>query len=243
MKPLLHVVLFLPLLALAQTSQVHIAGNSYPVEFGDATLSVTNRQRIATDLTIIFSPATSFEDSKGKEDDVTSGQFAPNVFKTMFLSGEKNEGIFVLDQNAYQRVRVEKTASDKYLQSFALMKTHSNAVGKVNAFVAMMNDPNLQTKPIQVLRDMFHYELKKDGITPVTDADVRAYVAEVIQPFRCRGFSALHFSLEQRPEVNGAEVLVISLCLFGKAPEEEGDPPISWPILFHNGRWGFGHFP
>ena len=70
MKTLHYIALLccisLPLLAQAQTSQVHIAGSNYFIEFKDAMLSATNRQRIASDLTIVFSLSASFEELKGQ---------------------------------------------------------------------------------------------------------------------------------------------------------------------------------
>jgi hypothetical protein len=48
-----------------QGVQIHIAGADYPVEFEDAELSVTDRQRILSDLTVPFSFVPSFEDLKG----------------------------------------------------------------------------------------------------------------------------------------------------------------------------------
>ena len=55
----------LSLLSQAQTAQVHIAGNNYPVEFEDTALSSADRQRIASDLAVPFSFVLSFEELKG----------------------------------------------------------------------------------------------------------------------------------------------------------------------------------
>jgi len=48
-----------------QAVQIHIAGADYPVEFEDAELSVTDRQRIVSDLIVPFSFVPSFGELKG----------------------------------------------------------------------------------------------------------------------------------------------------------------------------------
>jgi len=238
MKKVHYVVLLcLPFLGQAQTVQVRIAGNNYPVGFADTSLSTTNQQRIASDLTIVFSPVSSFEQSKGRE--VETGVFQPDSSMSMLSSDKKREGIFIIDQGNNKSVRIDKVASDNYLQAFAFLKAHSNAVLKASEFVKLLNSANLLAQPIQVLRDLLYAELP---LTQEADEGVREYITEM-QRNKFFGISALNFALKRLPDAGNVEVLVMELFMVDKTDPSDPSNFGTFLIDFHNGKWGFGRSP
>jgi len=228
----------LPFFGQAQTAQVCIAKTNYPAEFLDANLSFTNRQRIATDLTLVFSLAPSFENARERRE-IENGVFKPNIDISMFGWDEKSEGIFLVEQNNQKSIRIDKVASDLYLKSFALMKTHSNAVQKAHEFVTMLNHTNLLALPIQDLRGLFHPELlsKED----FSDDEARALVTG-LQKHNFLGISVLNVFLQRVPQVDNAEVLVMGVYMVDKInPSQEKS--YGWTFDFYKGKWGFGRVP
>ena len=230
----------LPFLAQAQTSKVHIAGSDYPAQFGDVELSFTNQQRIASDLTLIFSLAPSFEELKSTA--AENGGVSPKNGIAMFGLSEASEGIFLVDQDNRKSIRVDKVASDRYLKAFTLMNAHSNAVQKSREFVALMNSPDLLSQPIQTLRNLFHIQPLSDiAEEEFTDDWVREFVTEM-HNYRYPEIPALNFFLQRLPQVNNAEVLVTGVYMV----EKTNPPPervYGRPIDFYHGRWGFGRTP
>lgn len=204
----------------AQTAQVHIAGSHYSATFSDTTLSADNQQRIAADLTTAFSLTTSSE-----------------KLKSMLSEDERRNVVFV-DENNQKIMQIAKPLSDKYLNAFALMGNHSNAVQKANEFIALLNSTNLLSQPIQVLRDLHHLEPSAQGSLPPDHAFQE--MATEIQRNTYLGFSALRFSLQRRPEAGQAEVPVIMLFMISKSdPSDTG----GFPIAYYDGRWGAGISP
>ena len=223
----------------AQTSQVHIAGNDYPVNFADTNLSSMVRQRIASDLTLIFSPATSFEESKRRE--VEEGKFRPHPEQAAFMLSRSSEGIFLIDQNNQQSIQVDKVASDLYLKSFALMKAQSNAVQKAKEFVTMLNATDLSALSAQELRGLIHAELWPKGEDNNSDEGIQIFFT-MMQKYRCLDICALNFFWQRMPEDDSTKVLVAGVYMVDKA-----DPPVesptACPIEFYKGKWGFGRMP
>ena len=196
-----------------------------PVVFEDASLSVTDRQRIVSDLTILLSFASSFEKLKGIE--IEPGVFRP---ETLFL--DERESFFILDDGDQKSVRVGKVFSDEYLQLLALMDNHSEAIQKVRELVALLNGDNLLSKPIQVLRDLYHWEHSSD--TP-SDDEVRAVVAEM-QQWKYLGVSALAFDITKPTRSGEVEVPVIFVLMVDK---NEKDPSEfgGYFLEYKDGRW------
>ncbi|MCL1919600.1 MAG: hypothetical protein FWG50_00755 [Kiritimatiellaeota bacterium] len=243
MKKLHYVVamLCLPFWGQAQTVQVRIAETNYPAIFTDASLSVTNQQRIAADLTLVFSLASSFDRLKGRLGG-EEGVFEPNIDVSMFCLSEWNDGILLIDQGNQKSVRVQKTASDLYLRSFALIEAHSNAVRAAHEFVTMLNHTNLLAQSIQVLRNLYHVAPLSDiEEEDFTDDEVLRRVAER-QNYKYPEISVRNFFLQRIPELDDAEVLVTCLYMIEKA-----DPSLEKiygiPIDFYKGRWGLGRSP
>ena len=222
----------LSLLGQAQTTQIHIAGNKYPVEFGDSTLSITNRQCIASDLATIFSFASSFKDLEDREEVIKDFLFGD--------SSDEVNNIFVTGPNDNKLVRVDKVLSDKYLPAFALMKANSNAVQKAYEFVALLNNPNLPSQPIQALRDLYHVAPLAENAHHPSDTALQNFVTE-LQQYKMPGFSALRFSVQRLPEFGDADIPVIE-CLFMFHKSNTGKT-LTLPIDFYNGQWGFGRSP
>ena len=243
MKKLLHATLFLPLFGLAQTAQVHIAGAEYPVIFADTNLLPTAMQRIATDLTVVFSPALSFEEAKGRGLDAMvkatvplpgggtsitningvgrwAGAFKPSLDKTLF--SEEEEGFFIVDYDNQKSVQVSKVASSNYVHAFKLMDAHSNAVQKAYAFAVMLKTTDWSTQPIQALKGLHH--MTPEDRDAFNDDYYRTF-AEEMQQHVTLGITALGFSLKKRPEVGDKIVLVYGSLL-----------------LYYDGRWGFGKY-
>ena len=230
----------LPFLAQAQTAQIHIAGNAYPIEFADTTLSATNKYRIASDLTLIFSLASSFEEARGGGGhEIEEGVFEPNTDVAMFCFSEWGEDFLLVDQNNQRSIRVKKTGSDRYLRSFALMKTHSNAVHKAREFVTMLNTTDLSTQPIQEVRGLIHAKLWSEE--NISDNSLREGIAE-LQKFKCIEISALNLFLQRVSKADNAEVLVLGLYMADKTnPSPENRR--AWTFDFYNGKWGLGRTP
>ena len=225
----------LPLWGQAQTAQVHVAGSDYPVTFADTTLSATNRQRIASDLTTVFSLAVSFDKLKGEE--AESGVFKMED-PLMFASGE-DEYILIVERDDQQGIRVSKTLTDKYQQAFALVDSHSNAVQKAHEFVAMLNSTNLLSRPVdEVVQEVRHEPL--EGAYALSDNAIREIFVE-LQQLRFPGFSALHFSIQQFPQFDGADIPVINP--FFVIHKTDPSRNIATPIDFYDGKWGFGRSP
>jgi len=247
MKKLLHIALLLPLLGQAQTAQVHIAGSDYPVIFAETNLSFKVRQRIASDLKIIFSPASSFEEVKergmyGKVEPTVplpgggttvtndingfslwAGVFKPNPQKTLFPKKNGGEGVFLVDYNNVKSVRLNAVASSNYVHAFKLVDAHSNAVKKAHEFMATMKNTDWSTQPLQALKDLHH--MTSEEREEMSDDEYLGF-AETVQQHLISKITALGFSLETRPEVGDKKVLV-----YGNV------------LIFYDGRWGFGRFP
>jgi len=231
--------LCLPFFGQAQTVQVCIAKTNYPVEFLDANLSMTNQQRIASDLTLVFSLATSFEEARGNR--VAEGVFRPDIDETMFCFSRWGEDFLLVDQNNQRSIRVKKAGSDRYLKSFALIKTHSNAVHKAKEFVTMLNATDLSALSVQELRGLIHAELWPEGEDNNSDEGIQKFF-EIVQKYRCLDICALNFFWQKMPEDENAKVLVAGLYMVDKAnPPVEN--PTAWPIEFYKGKWGFGRMP
>lgn len=232
--------LYLPFLAQAQTTAlVHVAGSDYPVIFADTNLSSIVKKRVASDLAIVFSLAPSFEELKsGRE--VAEGVFSLNIDMSMFCLSEWNEGISIVDQINAKNIQVNKVVSDKYLQTFALMKVHSNAVQKAHEFVALMNSTNLLSQPIQVLRALRHVELLPEG-EDLSDDGVRQFATER-QKYKYPAISSRNFFLQRIPQLDDAEVLVACLYMIDKS-DPSPEKVYGVPIDFYKGRWGFGRSP
>ena len=244
-----YVITFcLPFLGQAQTAEVQVAGSNYPVLFADTNLSFAVRQRIASDLTIAFSPAPSFEEAMGgglvgsveasiplpgggtavtslNGRDYWDGVFKPSTLGLMLPDGERREGIFLVDYNNQKSLRLNKVASSNYLHAFTLVDAHSNTVQKALAFATTLKNTDWDAQPLQVLKDLLHMT---PGDREEFPEDAYLGFAKDIQQAMppVTGVSALGFSLQKRPEVGGEEVLVYGGLL-----------------LFYDGRWGFGKFP
>ncbi|MCL1919601.1 MAG: hypothetical protein FWG50_00760 [Kiritimatiellaeota bacterium] len=258
MKKLHRIVLLscaaLPFLGQAQTAQVHIAGSAYPVLFADTNLTSKVKQRIADDLTIAFSPAPSFERAMGGDEveattplpggdtavtsfigrDYWEGAFGPSRNHSMLCFDEIREGIYLVDYNGQKSVRIDKVASSNYLHTFALMKAHSNAVAKAHEFVEALKNPNLASEPLQVLKDMHH-------ALPLKETDDDTYRGFARETQKCKNLElcALNFSLQMCPELSDQKVLVaVQFSLYQSDPSKLH----GFPIIFHNGRWGFGKY-
>jgi len=213
-----------------QAVQVHISGSDYPVEFADTSISFTNQQRIASDMTTVFSLVTSFDNSKGDEIDTGVFQLMPSA--SALLLAEEGDNLVIIDNNNMKGIRINKILSDKYLHAFTLLDTNTNAVQKAYEFVALMNSTNLVSQPIQVLRNLSHIV----PIEPLSDDEVRVGVAGM-QTYKYPGISVLNFSLQPRIEADGVEVPVVDLFAARKSDVLKN---IAFPILYHDRRWGFG---
>jgi len=205
----------------AQTAQVQVAGSNYPVIFADTNLSATVRQRIASDLTVVFSPASSFQDLKGR--DGGEGIYKPSFWKTWFLTEKTSEGVFIVDQNNEKSVRLNEVASSNYLHAFAFVDARSNTVQKLREFWITVRDTDWDAQPIKAVKALCY--MKNANGDPISDDEYRGFI-KWMQEKATPDFSVLWFALEKRPEVGNKEVLVHGNLL-----------------LFHNGKWGFGNFP
>ena len=148
-------------------------------------------------------------------------------------------GFFLVDQNNQKSIRVDGVASSNYLHAFALMDAHSNAVQKAHEFVTWLNNPtnNLTALPLQELKNL-HHMTPSNRLSLFNDEAYLGFAEEIEE---CKVFevSALCFYVQSRPEVGGEEVPVIALFT---AKKSDPSDPLAFPILFHNGRWGFGKY-
>ena len=213
----------------------------------DTNLSVTVRQRIASDLTVVFSPAPSFEElGTGKGGYVTSedleleatGFLTPAPSISMIPTNQRREGIFIVNQNGGKRVHINEVASSNYLHAFTLMDANSNAVQKAHEFVAWLNSPtnNLSSLPLKELKKLHNTLPEVRQI--FRDDDYRSFAAE-LQQSKAFEISALCFFVQKSPEVGDTEVPAIALFTISKS---NPTTPFAFPIFFHNGRWGFGKY-
>ena len=217
--------------------QVHIAGKDCPVEFEDASISVTDRQRIIADFSVFLSLASSFDKLKGRE--VKAGVFRPVV-----LPLEEQDGIFLLDDNDKKNIQINSVFSDKYLNAFALTDVHSNAIQQVKDFVALMNDPNLPSKSMPILRDVCRFGRsldEQDNVATLSDADVQAVVTEM-QNEKYLGFSALYFGVGKSTQIDNVELPQLIVLTTGKNTKDPLDFG-GYLIEFHNGKWIRGWLP
>jgi len=227
----------------AQTSQVHIADATYPVIFADTNLSSLVKQRIAADLTVCFSPATSFDDAMGRGGDeveaaaplpggntaITTqngadyweGAYKPYDFAGM-LPDEMRKNIFLVDYNNQKSVRVTAAASSNYLNAFTLVDTHSNTVQKLHVFLATLKNTDWSQQPLQAMKDLLH--LTPQEREQLSADDYRDF-AEAVKQNATLGVTVLQFSWATRPEAGGKKVLVYG--------------PVT---LFYEGRWGIVNF-
>ena len=228
-------MLCLPLLGQAQTAQVHIAGVDYPVMFVDTNLSLEVKQRIASDLKIVFSSVPSFEKARGRE--AESGVFKLRRFGLVIPHDERREGIFVIDKDNQRCISLNEFASSNYVAAFTLVDAHSNAVQKARAFAATVKNTDWSTKPLQALKDLHH----------MTPEDREEYPEEAyldfikeLQQSTFLEFSALTFSLRQCPEADNQTILGTGLYTLDGTDLADG--VFGFPILFYKGKWGFGKY-
>ena len=208
----------------AQTAQVYIAGSSYLAVFADASLSVTNQQRIAAELTTAFSLTTS-----------------PDKLRSM-LYGDERDDVVVTNENEQKRMQVAKPLSDKYLKAFTWMDANSNVVQKAHEFVVLLNSPDLLSKPAKVLINLGHFEpltlVQEDN--PPSDAETRAMIEKDIFPYKYFGICALRFYFKPIPENDNMDIPLV--FLFG-ADKKDLTRIDGVQIGFFEGKWGFGDFP
>ena len=220
---------------------VRILENDYPMGFEDASLSATNKQRIASDLTTVFSLAVSFDKLKGEE--AESGVFRLGD-SLMFLSGEETN-ILIDERDSPKSIRMGKALSDKYLQAFALADTHSNAVRKAHEFVALLNSTNLFAQPpAQVIRQICHITPQAQALLENLPNDQQEFAKaqELIADFgqwEYAGFTVLNFSLRQVISLGDTDETrpVIFLFTIQKANPSN---VFGFPMTFYEGKWGFG---
>ena len=208
----------------AQTAQVQIAGSSYLAVFADTSLSVTNQQRIAAELTTAFSLTTS-----------------PDKLRSM-LYGDERDDVVVTNENEQKRMQVAKPLSDKYLKAFGWMDANTNAVQKAHEFVALMNSPDLLSKPAKVLINLGHFEpfsLIEEN-NPPSDDEIRAEIAKDFFPYKYFGICALRFYFKKMPENDDVKIPVVFLFAADKKDPTQID---GVPIGFYKEKWGFGDFP
>ena len=239
MKKMQYVVMLcLPFLAQAQTAQVHIAGSDYPVKFTDTNLVATVKQRIATDLTIIFSLSPPFEELKAKETDQGIFRLAD---ETQFFWDE-SEHIFLVDKDNKKSIRVDKPLSDKYLKAFTWIDANSNTVKKAHEFVAILNSPDLLSKPPQVLLGLCHVEPLSDieKNNPPSDTEIQAIFAKDFFPLTYLTISAQNFYFKEIPEIGGKEIPLLLIFAVGKSDPMKNSIHFAG---FYKGKWGFGRFP
>jgi len=214
----------LSLLIQAQTIQVHIAGNDYLAGFVDTSLSTTNKQRIASDLTVAFSLTSLSEDLKS------------------ILPSDDHDGVIINDQGNPKSMQITKDLSDKYLKAFTWIDANTNIVQKAHAFVATLNRPDLLSLPLPVLLGLGHtapFSLVEEN-NPPSDTEARAFFAKHIFPYKYSGISALSFYFKPVPEIDDKEIPLIYLFGVDKTDSTGID---AIPIGFYKGKWGFGNFP
>ena len=213
---------------LAQTAQVHIAGSNYPAKFDDTSLSFTNRKRIASDLTILLAVVPSFEELKGRE--IKAG-----VFQLSWLSSKALDGFFLLDDAGKKSMIIDKTASDKYLNAFAVMDAHASSVQKANEIVTLLNSNRLASQPMQVLKDLYrcgYFSNLSEDYSPPED-EVWEILNEM-QKWRYLGVSALCFETKKAASSDGAEIPQVLIFTLDKATSTKVG---TCPLVFDNGKW------
>jgi len=226
----------------AQTAQVQIAGSNYPVTFADTNLSVVVKKRIVADLSIVFSSATSFRDAGGGSEGGT-GVYRLDGLTTLIVTEKESEGIFLVDRDNEKSVWVDKVASSNYVHAFKLVDAHSKAIAQLNTFIAQVNNTDWRTKTAKERRAMFHASPWPPDDGEFSDEKILEFLTELVK-FKCPGFSALHFALENRPEIGNAKVLVLYLFLSERNPKPgERVGGFAIPTLYHKGKWGFGRLP
>ena len=220
----------------AQTAQVQIAGTNYPVTFADTNLSSVVRQRIASDLTVVASFG-SFLDVL-KEGDTEGYQLSDRII----LFWDKRESVSFVDQNNQKCIQIEKPLSDKYLKIFNWMDTHTNAVQKAHEFVALLNSPDLSSKPMPILLSLMHFDplsdLKENN--PPSDTELRAYFETGFFPCKFLALSAQNFYFKEIEELDDTRIPLLLLFAIHKSDPLKNNLQA---IGFYQGKWGFGHFP
>ena len=249
----------LPLLLQAQTAQVYIAGTNYPAFFADTNLSATVQQRMASDLTVVFSAVPSFQAARSSPVASTvplpgggtsiiktslqsswEGAYIPYRFRCMFIKEENLNGVFLVDYNGQKSVRVTQAVSDRYLQAFAQMETHSNAVQKLQEFIALVKSPGLSSLPLQILEGM--HNTPPSYREEYGEDEYRSFARELEQKVQIFDCSALNFLVEPQlyPEFGTDEIPIT--FLFTKLKSSPSGYVLGLPLLFHNGKWGFGKY-
>ncbi|MCL1919599.1 MAG: hypothetical protein FWG50_00750 [Kiritimatiellaeota bacterium] len=231
----------LPLLGLAQTAQVHIAGSDYPVVFADMNLTGNVKQRIVAEMTTAFSLGYPFDDLKGQE--IETGVFQLNEDTAIFW--EEQKAVSLADKGNGKSIQVGKALSDKYLQAFAWMDTHSNTVQKAQAFVATLNSPDLLSKPFPVLLGMLHFDPLSDmeENDPPSDFKIRGMFQKDFHPYKYLGVTVSSFYFKPVPELGGKEIPLLLLFAVDKSGPVPPATVCPLPIGFYKGKWGFGNFP
>ena len=236
-KLLLSLLVFTVTITTAQTSFT-VGTNSVPVEFEDTTLSLTNRQTIASDLSIIFSYATSFDALKGEGVSGSSETFFLNTPTPPRLPFEGRPDIQIFHDANSQHISVGKAVSDAYLEAIALHDNHVDEFQKANAFLALLNNPQLLTQPVSILRGLHHVAPLTPTVDP-PDAAIIAFATET-QVFSYPGISLLDFSYIDIPQVSETPLLSFNLLFVQKT---DSSTCMRFPVIYFAEKWGLGWTP
>ena len=230
--------LCLPFLVQAQTApHICVTGKNYSVAFEDAALSEKNRQRISSDVAVFFPFATSFDRLKG--DEVRAGVFRPSMLP---LAAERN-GMFIFDHDGKKNIQINKVFSDNYLKKFALMDAHSKDIEKVKDFLSLMNTPDLPSKPMPILRDVYRFWRSSDepDVSTLSDDDVRAIIEER-QQWKYLEVNAMCVGVKEPTRLDDAETLVLFILTTEKTAKAPLDFSLSL-LELNNGMWSRGWLP
>ena len=225
-------------LGQAPTAQVQIKGTNYPAVFTGMSLSFTNRQRIASELTAVFSTDHSFDELKGKETE--AGVFHLND-RTMFFWDER-ENVFLVDKNNKKSIRVDKPLAVKYLEIFKWMDANSNTVRKAHEFVETLNSPDLLSKPPQELLSLIHFD-PLSGIEendPPDNAEIQGKFATDYFQLTYFAIRAQNFYFAPVSALDDIEIPLFLLFAVGKSDPLQNSVR---SVGFYKGKWGFGNFP
>lgn len=237
-----HVCILVLLAAscLGQMPEVSVdfAHTNYPVIFADSSLSVTNRQRIASDLAKALSLAGSLDDLKGGS--LGGGRFS--LADRTMLFWKERRGVALLNQNSGWSFELSKTVSDRYQTAFLWEDAHTNAMQKLTVFISTINSSNLLELGEAALKGLCHANPLSaiGGDDPPTSTEIQEVFETQIAPYHCPGASILNLYIREVPQVGDVEIPIITLFMVNRQHPQE---IYALPIGFYEGKWGLGNFP
>lgn len=178
MRYMLPILLLLPVVFYADdTPSVTVSGRTFPFSFEDATLTETERTRIASDV------AALWEDQPGSVVQQGTGGAERLFIDSMWATPYANDmepPSQIVQEGTNRLLRVNHSVSTAYRQAFLFADTHANETAALPVFVDALSATSLSNATPAALSSLLLNE------TVESEEKCRRVVAELLETHFCR---------------------------------------------------------